>query len=131
MGQGARVNVTDLSEAWNNLRNAALGRGTTPHVSPGLADTVGMQYERWRAYYAASGPLDDVFTSYSASEWLAIYRKLVADVRAEGVKVEALPRAPWEKITDSAATLGQVVGGLVFFGVAATALALVLGKRSR
>lgn len=49
-----------LSDYWNQLRNAALGRGLSPNVSPVLATLVGEQYEKWRTWLESQGALDSI-----------------------------------------------------------------------
>lgn len=81
------MNLTELSEAWNTLRNDTLGRGTTPLVPQPLADRIGNTYERWRAWLAKASPLDDVMADATASGWLSDYRALYAQASATGVKM--------------------------------------------
>ena len=81
------MTLEELSEAWNQLRNAALGRGITPLVSQALAAKVAERYAAWREYYTDPdfvqfGPAD-----LSASSWVTEYRTLAARVKAEGIKL--------------------------------------------
>lgn len=78
------MTVNELSEAWNQLRNAALGRGTKPNVSPDLAGRVAREYERWRAWRADADPTDDLMASLTARAWVDRYRKILAAVQREG-----------------------------------------------
>lgn len=124
------MSIDELSTAWNNLRNAALGRGVTPNVSAALANDVGTAYEQWRAYLAdktASAWLPISPTSAVEDVWVQRYRLLVARVQAENVTVpDVLPPTFTEKAKDAAKDIGKNVGkdlaiavisGLVVAGV--------------
>jgi hypothetical protein len=82
------MNLTELQTAWNELRNAALGRGVTPLVPQPLADRVGNTYERWRVWLANFPPwklqeiLIDPVTAPEPWAWLKQYRALSAEVTA-------------------------------------------------
>lgn len=126
IGQASSMTIEQLSTAWNNLRNAALGRGVTPIVSPELAIEVGTQYEAWRAYLADKSaaawiPLSP--TSFVEDEWVQRYRALVAKVQAENVTVpDVLPPTLAEKAKGQAKDIGKqvaiaVASGLVVAGV--------------
>lgn len=84
------MKLQELSDAFNALRNDALGRGTTPLVSPLLAAKVANVYERWRTYLGNAGVLDDVFADVTAAGWVKQYQALAAEVQGEG-KLKTAP----------------------------------------
>jgi NAD-specific glutamate dehydrogenase len=111
------VTLIELSAAYNDLRNATLGRGVKPLVSAALAERVGVAYEKWRAYYGSAGVQADLAASVTASEYVDAYRALVDAAASEGVKVNALPTTPFEK--------GKVAIEITGFGALAVAAAVI------
>lgn len=85
-----------LSDAWNALRNAALGRGTTPLVSASLAAAVGTDYESFRSWLAAKGPAVDLQAQFTFDDatagWVDRYESLAVLVTNETGK--QLPATP-------------------------------------
>lgn len=74
------MTLTELSTAWNDLRNAALGRTATPNVPTALAAEVGTSYEQWRAYLASGPTWTAEVVPELASTWLERYRALASKV---------------------------------------------------
>ena len=94
------MTVGELSALWNDLRNAALGRGVKPLVSAPLAARIGSEWDAWRAYYEQqAGPLQDLDlpTSTLEGDWVDRYRALADAVGKEGIYVKGLPLDPIEK----------------------------------
>ncbi len=123
--------IDELSDAWNNLRNAAMGRGGAPNVSPALARRVEREYARWRNWRRDVGPIDDMFSSWSTRRWVARYRDLMAKVDREGKGPEArLAMTPMEAaaVQMDRGAVNLAIGA----GVAAvTVIAIMLGKGKR
>jgi hypothetical protein len=110
------MTIDELSTAWNNLRNAALGRGVVPVVSQPLADEVGTAYEEWRAHLAdksaAALLLPITPTSIVEDVWVQRYRDLVAKVNGENVAVkDVLGQTFAEKAKSDAAAFATSAGG--------------------
>lgn len=125
------MTLTDLSDAWNVLRNAALGRGTKPIASPALADKIGNAYERWRKWLETASPVQDIVPSATAWSWLQEYRALVAEAMAEGIKVDALPGQPLEAVASFASTtITTVAIAVAAIGLPVVAL-MLFAKRKR
>ncbi len=145
----------ELSEAWNTLRNATLGRGTQPLVSAALADRIAADWDGWRAFYETSGPLQfgndangptviDVLSGMAleaapsavAWRWVETYRDDYAAARAElGDKAPApLPGTPIEKARKIVEDAGSILEGFVIaaMGITLAGLAFkVFGSRRR
>ena len=125
----AQRRLDTLVDYFNGLRNAALGRGTTPLVPAPLADEVAAEWEafkRWRetlgGFTAVSSWADEL------GEWTARGNRLRARIAEAGAAVPA-PAIEWE---------AQGLGGIVataFSGLGGLALALaaafVLSRRGR
>lgn len=107
------MKLQELSDAYNALRNDALGRGTQPLVSPALALRVGNTYDRFKAWLATAGVIDDMLADATAHGWVDEYRALASAVLAEGVKISApMPTTFGEvvaKTAASAAGFGQAL----------------------
>jgi hypothetical protein len=116
------MTLAELSQAWNDLRNAALGRGTTPIVKPVTATTIGNYYERWRQWYTSAGVSDDMIASVSAAQWVDLYRAAAKLAKADGAQFAELGATPVEQVTKAAAATGK---GLVY-AAAAVAVPLLL-----
>jgi hypothetical protein len=122
------VTLTELSSAWNALRNATLGRGAVPLVSNALAQEIGGAYEEWRKYYEEAGINEDLAASVTASAWVERYRSLVEAAHSEGVNVSALPLNPLERAKAAAS------GGINLLAIAlgiGLPIAAVLALRGR
>lgn len=128
------MKLQELSDAYNALRNDALGKGVKPNVPQALADRVGNTYERWRTWLANAGVIDDVLADVTASQWVTDYRTLAADVAAAGVKLSApLPTTLGENVSSAAASitkLGQTAV-IVVAAVSLPLLFLLLGGKRR
>lgn len=117
------TSIDELSAAWNKLRNAALGRGTTPKVKPELAKRVGDTFEAWRRWQESIGPLDTLFAQAAYTDnlkqWQARGEALRAEVEAElGVKLPAFPDPVAQQVvTHALETVLPTVGLLVAAGV--------------
>lgn len=121
------MTLAELSQAWNDLRNAALGRGLNPNVKPATAELIGNAYERWRAWYQKAGVSDDMVASVSAAPMVELYRKTLALAKAEGVKVAELEQTPVERAKPA---IGEVKTMVIAGSVAISLLALayIVGK---
>lgn len=140
------MTLAELSSAWNVLRNAALGRGTTPKVSARLGEHVGIEYEAWRAWLSEQGALEDWVPSVTASSWVDRYRALWKLVDKEGkapASTLMLEKTPLESAADAAkhagegagklieATAGWVQGVAIAVAAALAAAAVILVARGR
>lgn len=76
-----------LNRLMNRLRNQALGRGTTPLVSPELAKEVGDAWEFWRV------ARNSTISQADLQNWVHHYNWLRAAVNAERPEAK-LPEAP-------------------------------------
>lgn len=119
--------VGKLSEAWNALRNAALGRGVElpAGMNSELSDEVGTAYEGWRAWLQEQGPLSEaqreITLAGAAGEWADRYEVLAAKVTAAtGVKLPAVPTTPVERAAEQAGAVLRPWASLVVFGVGVT-----------
>ena len=119
------MTLTELSAAWNDLRNATLGRTAKPLVSATLANRIGVEWERWRVYYEHAGVTADLAASVAASEYVDAYRQLVDAAAAEGVKVNALPETNYEK-----ARMGVQIGAFGALAIAAAVVGIFLIARA-
>ena len=126
------MTLTELSDAWNALRNAALGRGVAPLVPEPLAGDVARQYEAWRAWLAKQGPLTGPLDIAEGVEWIQRYRKLLSRVQKAGqTPAKVLPRGVIEASLEVATNLRRSIAwGLVGTGVG-VALFLIGQSRSR
>jgi hypothetical protein len=78
------MEIAALSTAWNDLRNAALGRSTKPLVSAPLADHVASEYSAWRAFYETAQPeADSLDDGRQLDAWAERYGALLKAVRVE------------------------------------------------
>lgn len=119
------MKLQELSDAWNNLRNDALGRGTQPLVSQALADRVGNAYERFKTWLGNAGVLDDVLADAVAHGWVDQYRELAKAVQGEGkLKTAPLPTTFGEIVASTAQGIANV-GSAAILIVAAISLPLL------
>ena len=103
----------ELADAWNALRNSALGRGTEPNVSPELAERVSVMYERWRKAHMEPGKPFAGPTWYW--RWIGRYRELLAAVEAEGAAPavdQQLPESDMEDLGTAVAVVADQVGAM-------------------
>lgn len=124
------MTLTEFSAAWNELRNAALGRGVQPLVPEPLATDVGTAYEGFRVW-VMDQPGELPVLPLSAGPWVDKHRELAARVRAYGIAVQELPRTMRETLEAEASTVWT---GLKWLGVAlgvGIPVALVLSLRGR
>lgn len=129
------MNLQELSDAWNNLRNDALGRGTQPLVSAALAQKVGNTYERFKVWLGNAGVIDDVLADALAHGWVDQYRDLAKSVQAEGkLKTAPLPTTFGEIVATTAQGVANL-GSAVILIAAAIGLPLLFvvmgGARAR
>jgi hypothetical protein len=87
------MNLTELSDGWNNLRNAVIGRGVEKPagVSTELYRATGAAYDEWRAFYTQNLALLQSYGAVElvdlpASTWVKRYRELESWARADGIK---------------------------------------------
>lgn len=124
------MTLDDLSKAWNELRNAALGQGLQPKVSKGLATHVGEEYVAWRdAYQNDQWPTDDMAASLTAGRWVDRYRELLQAVEAEGVRPGyTLPKNPIEQLEGALGTAAALAGLVLAIGLSVPFLAWAMRK---
>ncbi len=121
-------NVQRLSDYWNQLRNAALGRGLAPNVSPVLATLIGEQYEKWRVWLEAQGALESImdalpFTDDELAMQVRQYNAARTTVSTE-LPASSLPPAlqegtSIENATEAIKEAGGKIAVAVGLGVAA------------
>ncbi len=117
------MNLDELSEAWNTLRNDALGQGVAPKVGPALAKRVARDYRAWRKAMMSMPAAADMMTSVYTRKWVHRYRLLVQLVRDDGIKVtEPLAATPFEQTLSTVDTwgrnvaIGAGIGGILLIG---------------
>lgn len=128
------MTLQELSDAWNLLRNSALGRGTRPNVSEPLADEVAEAHSEFRRWLAQQGPLSGVSAELSGQPWIDRYRELAAAVRKEGQWAPELVRSPLERGSEVVETTVKSVipaAGMAVLGVGALGLAYALLRGRR
>jgi len=102
------MTLAELAGAWNGLRNAAWGRGTTPLVSSTLADRIGDEYDKFRAWYETQGSVEDWIPSLTANEWVERYRVLWELLKKEGkAPASTLSLTFPEHVADAAKATGE------------------------
>lgn len=116
--------VQKLSDAWNKLRNAALGRGTQlpAGMSSELADEVGQTYEQWREWLEEQGALGEMQREITllgeGREWADRYEQLAAEVtRATGVVLPMAPSSPLEQVAEQVSVKLAPAALALFVGV--------------
>jgi hypothetical protein len=124
------MTLDELGQAWNDLRNAAIGRSVKPIVKPATAKLIGDAYERWRRWYNSATVGGDLITSVSASPMIELYRKCAALAKAEGVKFIELEQTPMERLTPAPTTTEYLRTMIVAVSVAVSmvAVAVIVGK---
>lgn len=128
------MNLQELSDAYNALRNDALGRGLTPNVPAVLAARVGNTFDRFKTYLGNASVLDDITADATARGWVDEYRALAKDVQAAGVKLSApLSKTFGETVTQAGQQLSAAAskGVLVAVGIAGLALVVYLSGAAR
>lgn len=125
----------ELSEAWNDLRNAALGRGVKPVASAALAARVGNEYERFRSWFDTEHEelAPTVLPGTQAADWVERLRALTKEVKAEGIAVREPSATFGEKAAQAASSIGSgLVLGLASIAViAGVGVAVALASRGR
>jgi hypothetical protein len=127
------MTLEGLSEGWNNLRNAVLGRGTDPPkgVPAVLVSRVANAYDRWRAWYVNEGLAASLVSDVRQLGWLAEYRELVAEAKAAGIEVQELQMGTVEaterKLSRTAQNLRQGLGeGMSKLGMTVALMGVML-----
>ncbi len=126
------MTLDELSAAWNDLRNAALGRGLAPNVPPALAANVDRQYKAWRKALIHMPAAADMLASAYTRDWVSKYRRLLARVQKAGAGPQnVLPTTPFELSTDALTVFSRNVA--IGLGVAGAAMVLyfVATRRSQ
>ena len=132
--------IQQLSEAWNALRNAALGRGTAlPAGMPSeLADEVGLAFEQWRIWLDEQSALGEaqheITLAGEGREWADRYAALAKEVSAAtGKPLPETPVAPVERVATQTVEAIKPWASLVLVGagvgLAVAALSFVRGRR--
>lgn len=84
------MTLQELSDSWNELRNAAQGRGVAPIAPPAIAERVSVQWEAFRAWLGSLGPFDAlaerVVTSVEGRRWIALHNELRRLLLGAGVQ---------------------------------------------
>lgn len=127
--------LVEVNDAWNDLRNAAQGRGVVPVVPAGLNARVQASYADWRAYYEAIGPLSEpLVPSVELAREISAYRALAKEVKAAGAVLAAeLPATPLEQVARAASnTFGmfETLAMVAALGFGAALLVALKGRRS-
>lgn len=124
------MQLQELSDAWNRLRNAAQGRGVDPVVSSELADLITSEHERFRVWLLDQGPLDELAQQTVSNEpqrdWVRRYNQLRSMVDAEGKPTPPELEEPTTLAQDVVST-GSKLAAVV--AVAAAALLLMKVRR--
>jgi hypothetical protein len=97
LGSIRGLTLDDLLTAWNELRNAVMGRGVgkPAHVSQLLYDTTGKEYIAFREWLASKPALLQVLQEiFGAPEHIERYRNVVALARREGIFVTTPKQMP-------------------------------------
>ncbi len=133
MGFTARNTLNRLSAAWNELYNAAWGRGVgKPLVSAELAEQVAANYEHFRDWADAksTGLFSTFVNQYwytdEAAVWENLRRSLASQVTAEtGVPLtDVVMPAPQKVVGEVAEVAGRAAIAALPFGRMLTGLLL-------
>lgn len=106
----AQADLTQrLSNAWNDLRNAVVGRSAIkPAAVPqSLYDSVANYYERWRKALAALTLTDALLPMATYTQWVATYRRLAAQASAAGLVFKQLEPSGLETAVTRMRTLRE------------------------
>lgn len=127
------MTLDELSKAWNDLRNAALGQGLTPNVKPTTATTIGNYYERWRTWLAGAGVATDMAAEVTAAPWLSLYRDAARLAKADGAKFVELEQTAGERAGGAVSSVVGSTRGLLYAAAAVVLplFFLVVLKRRR
>lgn len=127
------VTLNDLAEAWNQLRNAALGRSTTPLVNAALATEVADAYEAFRAWLGEQGPIESMIETPTARAWLERHNELRAQVALEAPAPEPLPETLGESMAEATERalrdMGSSGATALFLAGLGVAFVVLLGRR--
>jgi hypothetical protein len=85
------MNLDELLQAWNDLRDAVQGRGTgkPPEVPQRLYDVIGEEYTAFRAWLSKQNALQQMLHNvFGAPDWLERYRSMAGLARHHGVIVK-------------------------------------------
>lgn len=125
------MTLAELSAAWNGLRTAAYGRGSTPLVKRELAERIGKEWDRFHAWWVTQGSLEDWFPSVTAAYWVDLYRELEDELKKAGKTTpEPLDRTwlEWlEKTKRDAAEAAKKAGGALLGPLELGFITLVVG----
>jgi hypothetical protein len=91
------LTLNDLLQAWNELRNAVMGRGIAkpPNVSQRLYDATGEEYLAFRKWLSEKPALVQVmFEITGAPDYIERYRLVFEMARREGINVKPPPHMP-------------------------------------
>jgi hypothetical protein len=135
--------LSEFSNAWNELRNAIMGRGTEKpaNVPLELYTKTGNAYERWRKYLAALPADMQILPIKALSDWVLEYRELADEATELGLKFPAFApgwietaRSVQTAIKKAADNAGAATGGLLIaslFLAAIPVIALMVGGKRR
>lgn len=125
------MTLQQLSDAWNALRNAALGRTAQAAVPAQLAEQVGRAWEAFSAWLADQGPFSEVLGRLvgdsDAAQWVELYNELRVQVAAQG---RAVPRA-LHVPSSLAGELGDTARTALFLAAAGAGFAFLLLRGRR
>lgn len=124
------MTLDELSTAWNDLRNSALGRGVAPNVPPKLAEEVERRWGMWRNALQGLPPAAQDWSQGYTWKWVKAYRRLLAKVQKAGAGPKnVLPETTFEQTADALTIFSTNVAiGLGVAG-AATVLYFVATRR--
>lgn len=125
--------IDSLNAQWNELRNAALGRGVTPLVTPELAKEVADQWDSWRVLRSSR------FTAGQLNEWVLRYNDLRErvdnELKARGEKSTLRVAPPAQGVIDmveeTLAPVGRHAAATIGIGIGVAVLAMVFSQRRR
>lgn len=127
--------VQRLSDAWNALRNAAIGRGAAlpAGITSELADEVGETYDAWRAWLADQGAgaeaQREITLLGEGREWADRYDDLAARVsKASGKRLPLAPSSPVEQALGQVSSLVSPAALAVFVGAGVVLAAKLLSS---
>jgi hypothetical protein len=126
--------LTEFSNAWNDLRNAVVGRGTEKpaNVPQELYAKVSNTYDRWRTYLQSLPAVLQVFPLQPISDWVLEYRDLATEAQKAGLTFNVLPvswlesvKATATDVQTTAKALAKTTTGMAGVLVASLFLAAV------
>lgn len=125
-GAEMKKHVEQLTNYWEAINAAALGRTVTPLVSAPLAQEVADSFAEWVDYREGLGGLE--FSPAVEDElrsWRGVADRMARAIRSEGQPAPTLE--PWEPtLAEQAATAARSVAHATVGLVAVTALAVSL-----